>query len=277
MNCVLFACYLPSLEKVDVVQEILGTIKYKEGEGTTVFIGIQNNSIPETEAIIKRIAWPLKIEITRVRDDLAIDSDASAFMAALDLYRKSSAPFNLCYFVHTKSITTGADHLRTHLLALLFNTKTITEKLSNENVGSYGPFITLIQESKQLSCLKRFTKKNTFTVPPMGYFYPHTFFVIKNKILKRYVLGIDSRIFNTPIGLYSDRYLFERDFPHIVDMMGYEPSYSMTHGNHETKYQAPTDEEVAIKLKEWKVMKNGIKRTVAKIEDLWHSANRMGI
>src|SRR5271157_4478812 len=104
MSCILFALYLPDIKKQYVIEEIFAHIREFQKDAK-LFIGIQHNSIPETETIISDIADDLDIEMERVPAHLLMDSDASAFVVALKLYSQSPMDFEKCYFIHTKGIT----------------------------------------------------------------------------------------------------------------------------------------------------------------------------
>lgn len=257
MNCIIFACYLPSTSKRYVLEEIFSFIKLKE-KNAKVFIGIQHSSIPETEEILRKIKGNLKIETKRVSEEMMIDSDASSFLTGVELYSKSDMNFDNVYFLHTKSITTGHDYLRKCLLEIIFNTNLVEEKLKNEKVGSFGPCITFIdtpEDIEKMSCpvtefFPSYAIEGCYT--PMEYFYPHTFYIIKNHILKLFIDFADPVIFQRPIQNYSDRYFFERDFPHIVDMLGFEPSFKDFFGNASKKFITPTHTDYTLKLKKWR-------------------------
>jgi hypothetical protein len=254
MNCILFAVYLPNLNKRYVLEEILSLIKIKE-KNAKIFIGIQHSSIPETEEILRKIKGNLKIETQRVTADMSINSDASAFMSALELYSKSDKNFEKCFFIHTKSITTSNDALRHALFETIFDEKWIDKVLENPNVGSFAPCITFTDVQKDIDLMSSCVKFHKFDLKfsaPMEYYYPHTFYIIKSDILNSFLSLMSKNIFTTPIQTYSDRYFFERDFPHIVDMLGFEPSYQFLHGNYSTNYVAPTVDKYNEKLEKWK-------------------------
>lgn len=253
-NCILLACYLPSIKKRYVLKEILEYLSRKE-TGQTVFIGIQSNSIPETEEFIRKSKGNLKIKTRRVTPEMMIDSDASSFIAALELYKESDMNFDRCYFCHTKGITSNNDQLRQHMFKLLFDGTLIKESLADEKVGSYAPFLTCTNignDIGKMSSMRRFISDDILKYPVMEYYYINTFFILKNHILKRFISNVDDSFFTTNINEYSDRYFFERDFSHIADMMGYEPSYFCSHGNYSTGYLSPSLNEINKKFNKWK-------------------------
>lgn len=259
MNCILLACYLPSTNKRYVIKEILEYLSRRE-TGQTVFIGIQSNSIPETEEFIRKSKGNLKIKTRRVTPEMMIDSDASAFISALELYKESDMNFEKCYFCHTKGITSGNDKLRQQMYKLLFEGTLINECLSGDNVGSYAPYLTTTDvqvDIEKMSSMSRFISSDILKYPVLEYYYINTFFIMKNHVLKTFISNVDDSFFTTNISEYSDRYFFERDFSHIGDMMGYEPSYFCSHGNYSTRYIAPSLDQINLKFKKWEESKYG--------------------
>ena len=245
-DCILLALYLPDLKKKYVIQEIFDYIKTKN-KYAHVFIGIQSYSHEDTEEIIRKIKGKLTIKTKRVKDNMAINSDASSFLAALELYKSSSMDYDKVFFVHSKGITSNNDQLRKVLYDEIFDMDTIDKHFSNDIlVGSYGPIISItdVQEDiDKMSSFRHFAP-NVLTHKVMEYYYLNTFYIIKNHIVKSFIENCSEDFFTTPIEEYSDRYFIERDFEHIVDMQGYLPSYKILNGNYSTNYQIPTQEKL---------------------------------
>jgi len=259
MNCILYAVFLPNPDKDYVLNEIFSYFLNFD-PSAQIFIGIQYNSVPETENILKSINPNLNLSLRRVPSHLLIDSDASSFIQALQLYSESLMNFDKCYFVHTKSITTHNDPMRFQMFNLLFNKKTVQTFFNDKSIGSYGPFLTLtdVQEDiKKMSSVKKFTPL-LLTFPVMEYYYINTFFVLKNFILKNFIQTVSPLFFKTNVLQFSDRWFFERDFFHIVDMQGFKPSFSFFHGNYSTHYKLPTQEQYQEKLNKWSEQSKGI-------------------
>lgn len=262
MNCILFAVYLPSKQKRYVLEEIFEYIKVND-KNAKIFIGVNHNSIYETEDILRKIKGNLDIEVRRVPEHMELNSDACSFITALELYSESDMNFDLAYFIHSKGITSNNDKLRKMCFDEMFDQATVLEKLNDPKVGSYAPYLTLTDawvDIDLMSCMKRFNP-SVCIFPVFEYYYINTLFVIKNFILKNFIHSVSKDLFNTNIIEYSDRYMFERDFEHIVDMQGYIPSFKHFHGNYSTNYVAPIqskyDEKLSkyikdIKIKQWK-------------------------
>lgn len=236
-----------------------------------VYIGIQYNSIPETEIIIEELKEHLVVKYERVTRQMLIDSDASSFLFSLLAYKKDNFPeYNFCYFIHTKGITSDQNESRNFMMNELFNIQ--NEKIFDmQNVGSYGPVMSIFlydiipeYQYKKIECMRKFS---TVEMPcePLPYFYTYTFFMIRGHILKKYMMHSKDELFTTYIGNYSDRWMFERDFFHFVDMMGYIPTYKHFHRLgyfYDKKYFDPnqTDETLYHQMiGDWYLRNKGIK------------------
>ena len=256
-NIVIFALYLPSLDKKFVLDEIADYF-CKYCPNAKIYVGIQGNSIPEAEDLLDGMKDRLSIKYKRVIPSMVINSDASAFLAGLEAYKNDGCPENdLCYFVHSKGITSNNDPLRKEMYDLLFSDLGV-KAFDDPQVGSYGPYITftdVLIDIKKLQCMGIFNANLKYK--PMHYYYINTFFIVRGSIVKSFMETVSEKLFTTPIHLYSDRWLFERDFSHIADMMGYLPSYQMYHGNYSTNYKTPTRDDFDKKLSLFKKV-NGL-------------------
>ncbi len=254
MDCLIYAVFLPNLNKKYVLEEIFSYIRAKKKDAK-IFIGVQYNSIPETEAVLAEIKGDLSIEMERVPAHLVIDSDASSFIAALKAYSRSDMNFDKCYFIHSKGITSNNDGLRKMMYDEIFDDDTIDKHFADPEVGSYGPYLTLTDVKVDIGKMSSFAKFNSAVLNKkvMEYYYINTFFVIKNHILKRFIETVSSEFFNTNLNTISDRWFFERDFSHVADMQGYKPSFKHFHGNYSTHYKMPTMPQYEAKLNKWRL------------------------
>lgn len=248
MNAIFYALYLPNKDKIYTIEHFFNEVKLSHKK-CDVYIGIQGNSIKDTERIISRLGKGLRLYYGRVRTSMVIDSDASSFIRALELYKENKSPiYDFCYFAHSKGVTSGNDQIRKHLFEELFRAN-LASIFSDDNIGSYGPYITVTnvkEDINKMRSMKLFSNNLVYDV--MHYYYIHTFFVLRGKILKDFIDSSDDTLFKTNIIRYSDRYLFERDFFHIADMLGYLPSYKYLHGNYSTNYSTPSELDVMNKV-----------------------------
>lgn len=247
-----FACFLPDESRQYIGDEIAQTILGALGDGTPVYCGVQHGSDPATEEWLREAAPGLQWRFARVTAELHIDSDASAFVAALGLLRDSGTTPDRCYFVHTKGATSGEDDLRRELLADLFGADA-ARCLSRPGVGSYGPRLTISrsEEDRRLmvSWLDRFAPGH---LPAMPYFYAYTMWVARGRPVMRFLKSVDESWFTTPVLHYSDRWFAERDLPHLVDAVTLRrPSFGRLVGSHSTGWARPRQREFYRELARW--------------------------
>lgn len=256
-NAIFYALYLPEYKDKYILDEFFDTIlKYNIDKNTHIYVGIQNNSDFETENLLKlykEYSGYQYIFYKRVSEFMKIDSDASSFLAALELYKEMNTPFHeFCYFVHSKGVTSGAHEIRKECMCLLFS-KNLDYFNVHVNIGSYGPFFTVMRSKEVIAktkVLKPFCP-NIFKHEPMNYFFVYTFFVLKGILLKNFIDEVDSSFFKTRIEKYADRWLFERGFSNIADMQGFEPSFDYIIGNHDTGYNRPLNTEILKSYEEY--------------------------
>jgi hypothetical protein len=249
-SAVFYALYLPSRSKIYTLEQVLRRMR-KYHLDADIYIGIQANSIPQTESIINNDKRRLRIWAQRVPQTMLIDSDASSFVAALELYYRHNPgyTYDLCYFAHSKGVTSGDDDTRRDLFKWIFE-EDLRRYFMDPGTGSYGPFLTVTDvtaDIEKMSCMRLFCDRLIYE--PMHYYYIHTFFVIRGHIVKTFLENVSPRLFKTPISEYSDRWMMERDFFHIADMLGYLPSYKYLHGNYSTDFVSPTVQMVEEKKK----------------------------
>ena len=253
--CVLLACFLPSREKAYVIEEIFNDLTRALGR-VTVFVGIQYGSHPDAEDIIASAASGWTVQMARVGETSHIDSDAAAYVEALRLLRASRTTHSLCYFIHSKGITSDNDEHRHLLLADLLDHGRTTHALSPRGVGSYGPHLTITRSRQDVELMEAWIHRfvPSAPLPALPYFYAHTIWVAKGECVRQFLDVVDPTFFTTPVPEFSDRYFAERDLPHIVDMLaGKRPSYGRLVGNHSTSYQRTRKREFAAKLVWWQV------------------------
>lgn len=248
--CVVFACYMPDESKAYVLEEIVEAVRRHLGDDVAVYCGVQHGSDPTTEERLAKLAPQADWHFERVRPEVAIDSDAGAFVAGLKLLHEANTTHSLCYFIHTKAITSGADDLRRELLGELLT----SDRVLRRGVGSYGPRATITRSEDERagmrSWLDRFAPGRA--LPVMPYFYTHTMWVARGRAVKDFLDHVDSAWFTTPVADYSDRYFAERDLPHFVDgFAGLRPSFGRLVGSHTTGWARPRQREWYRELLRW--------------------------
>ena len=178
-DVILLACFIKG--NIKPLTDCLDMIQGNRKE-CKVFIGINHNSIFETESIIESYSG-LDITFERQSAELTIDSDASAFQKALELLSMKKYEYKNAYFIHTKGASTNDDRTRKHYLQLLLKESVIDKVFEDDKYGSYGIDICRSKETagrwqSQMEYICKVPHKT------MGYFYPHTFFVIRGSVIR---------------------------------------------------------------------------------------------
>jgi hypothetical protein len=217
-DVILLACFLK--DNIKPLTDCLNMIQGNRKE-CKVFIGINHNSILETESIIESYSG-LDVTFERQSAELTIDSDASAFQKALELMSMQEYQYKNTYFIHTKGASTGDTTARNHYLDILLHESFIDKVF--EKHGSYGIDIC---RSKEPAGRWQSQMEYVCDVPhkTKGYFYPHTFFCIKGSIMKVFLRDLKKEFFTTNINDYSNRYFAEWHLGQLAQYYGKRPYY----------------------------------------------------
>lgn len=227
-DIILFAVFVNNIENIAALTDCLNAfLLYCKGD--KIYCGINYNSIPETEQIMRDYETKgLFVIYERQSEYITIDSDASAFQKALELLYKDfdSTSYNNAYFIHTKGGSTGNNNLRKKYLEILSKKEKINTILQNEIYGSYGIDITRSKESIEKGTHGRLSNICQNLKQSMGYFYPHTFFVIKGNIVKKILNDCTNFIYTENlIEVGFNRYFAEWHLSQLAQYYGLLPYY----------------------------------------------------
>lgn len=234
---IIFSAYIPNESKLYVLDEFLQLAnKYHAAE--PIYIGFQVGS--DYDASLKHIAkYNLNIKTGLAKQELYVNSDATGYQKAIELYANDKRVDNsFIYFGHTKSVTTNNHTYRYLFYKEIFANRPVIESQlgSSKTYGIYGYSISPIVDytDKPFPCkLKDYS--TVLKYQPMNYLMLHTFYVFKSYILNNFLDTVDNSFFTTNLTQLSDRYFFERDFPHISDMQGFYPTYNNIAPNFHSK------------------------------------------
>ena len=240
MSLVIYSSYVPNLkDSTEFVDGFLKTIEDKFKD-SLICIGINTGSDPEWPKLLDDFKVKTKIDIhyKHVNPKLSLDSDTSGFQVALDLYVRDLGQPEFdghVWFGHTKGITTDNIDYNTWTNDAFWGRREEIEEWldSKEDIGSYGHGCSLLGGETGDYCEKVSSLwKNynpTLTGNTMGYFYTNTFYVTKKEPFQKTFKNINNKFFDSHLnGPYDekDRYFFERDFIHFVDISGLAPSFT---------------------------------------------------
>jgi hypothetical protein len=236
---IFYSSFIPNTNNLFRGKDFLEIVK-KKFNNHLVFIGIQKDSIPEWENILENY----KKENNNIFYDycdekLYVNSDVAGFQKALQLYYLSKNKFNikdnsLVWFGHTKGSTTNLNKYHYWVFENFWGKKNeIEEKLySEKKYGCYGTHLSFIPDYSKKGNIKNLWVNNCnykFTHEPLNFMFVNTFFIVKNMLFQNMLNHLNPIFFEEKIeGAYTDvgdRYYFERDFIHFVDMMGFQPLF----------------------------------------------------
>ena len=226
-SCIIFACTIISYDRLIVLHDFLKSFKDNFSD-VDIFVGINHNSLPETENIISQYQLNV-VSMSRCKKSLYSNSDASAYQVAMkQLVNSKNNQYENYWFIHTKSgVNTHSDYLRSWYINNFIKNRKYIESFINESedIGSYGLLGLELDDNKeynQSDCEIRLFKNNiTKELPFKGakFFYIHTLYVINKKPMEIFLNLISNNWFKTKL----DRYYFEGVFPFIVSRSGYFP------------------------------------------------------
>jgi hypothetical protein len=216
-NAVIFAGYFPHPHRIDIYLENLK----KHFSDCDFYIGL-NSSFPGTEEYLNKKGFN---NIIHVPTRLEINSDASAFQAALLLFRAKNIEYDNIYFLHSKGTSYVTDvqwqgSCNDYFVGFCIRRHLVDEAIKLDGIGgvSYvgrkhpmdnGGYSIAIDELRP-------NPKQTHVDDIMSLI---TFYAIKGNIIKDFVYNCREEFFNTKM---SDRYFFESSFPLVVDKAGYK-------------------------------------------------------
>lgn len=261
---VFYSSFIPNKEGLQKGIDFLEAFE-EQFSDYILFIGIQKDSLLEWEKTLNIFNKNNNIFYEKASPDLYVNSDVSGFQKALELYYKNIdhiilEPEACAWFGHSKGVTTNNNSYHYWCINNFWKQRDIIENRlnSDSNLGCFGKHLSYIpnySQSTNISNIWTNYAPCNFIKRPLNFMFVNTFFVIKHHILKTMLEKIDSSFFNSKIvGAYGegDRYFFERDFIHFVDMMGYEPLFEEISPNH--LWPFPNVQEWLNEINSWKFL-----------------------
>jgi hypothetical protein len=243
---VIYSSFFPNDEQLFRGIDFLNMMK-NHFSNYRIYIGIQLDSIPKWKEIISEYKKNgLDITYDDINPKLYVNSDVSGYQKALELLYKDPRPMtgDFVWFGHSKGVTTKNYNCHNFLLKNFWGKKyEIETRLnSNEIYGCFGNHISFLPEydkNKILGVWKKYSsieeKKES-----IRFMFINTLFVLKTQILKNLFENINPIFFTELIvshhNIVGDRYFFERDFIHFVDIMGYIPIFDSVAPNVSWRY-----------------------------------------
>jgi len=256
---IVYSSFFPTKDQLFRGIDFLNVIK-NNFSNYKIYIGIQNNTVVDWEnEIIKFKNYGLDIVYGYADPSLYVNSDVSGYQKAIELLKKNEKIIKgqFIWFGHSKGVTTNNLTYHEYCIKNFWEKKIHIESRlkSDKSFGCYGTHISFLpfyDKVKILNIWKNYSiLENKKTVLP--FMFVNTFFVIKLHIFKKMLTGLNSVFFESKLIGHNgvgDRYFFERDFIHFVDILGYLPIFEEVSPNN--SWLVPNKNTIEKEIELWK-------------------------
>jgi hypothetical protein len=209
-----FASYVANEEYLPFCEKLI-EIWRGEFADSDIFVGI--NPCPLQDEWVRMLENSgLRLRYALVPERLVLPSDASAFQAALTLFRETGGRYDYVWFGHTKGATSRSyEDLTAQLVELYLKKEEVIRALRDSGCGLYALAASVAPRVRD-ECA-RFLP---FRYAGLPVFCAFTFYVLRADLLHAFLDRCDTRFFSEPI---PTAHFFEADFPQLVFRQGYEP------------------------------------------------------
>lgn len=256
---IIYSSFFPNKEQLFRGIDFLNLIKNKFSN-YRIYIGIQNNTIYDwEESIIKFKNYGLDIIYGYVNPSLYVNSDVSGYQKAIELLKKDERKIKgeFIWFGHSKGVTTNILTYHEYCLKYFWGKKDHIESRlkSDKNFGCYGTHISFLPFYDKIKILNIWKNYSILEdkKPVIPFMFVNTFFVIKLSIFEKMLSGLNSIFFESKLIGHNgegDRYFFERDFIHFVDILGYLPIFEEVSPNN--SWLNPDKSTIEKEIELWK-------------------------
>jgi hypothetical protein len=212
-RALIFAAYMPNVRR---------TLKYTDTikryfHDCDVYIGI-NSCTPVFKQLLHGEGFTNTIEVDR---SIEVNSDASAYQAALKLLKSQGKQYDTFYFTHTKGASYPDDQqwivsCDSYFTGFCERRSIMNDKLREPNVGG----VSYVGRAEPMN-------GGGYAADIAKYYNPQfsevadimsltTSYVIKGEIVHQFLNTVKPEFFTDRL----DRYFFETSFPLIVDKYG---------------------------------------------------------
>jgi hypothetical protein len=256
---IIYSSFFPKKDQLFRGVDFLNMVKIKF-LNYRVYIGIQTDTIPEWEEIIIKFKNDgLDIIYGYVNPSLYINSDVSGYQKAIELLKNDKRKINgqFIWFGHSKGVTTNNLIYHEYCLKNFWEKKTHIESRlnSDSNFGCYGTHISFLPHYDKIKITNIWKNYSTLEhrKQVLPFMFVNTFFVIKLHIFEKMLDGLNSEFFESKLNGHNgvgDRYFFERDFIHFVDILGYLPIFEEVSPNN--SWLVPDKNTIEKEIELWK-------------------------
>lgn len=219
-DAVVFAGYFPDENSLLVAREFIDFFN-NHFPDCDFYFGTNPSRLAGTFEFLVRSSG-LNADFGVARNELIVDSDASAYQEGLRLLKRRSENYRYIYFFHSKGATNKNSHATRQVFMNFFKDRNRIEHfLSAPTVGSYSLFLA----KGKTTYPDAFNGLYKFELPYFySYNYFHTIYAALAKPILDFIDNCDKGFLNTNIGEWCDRWFFERDFIQVVWRTGLYPA-----------------------------------------------------
>jgi hypothetical protein len=223
VDALVFASFFPTSQSIDVGRYYLNIFRQNYSD-CDIYIGIKPSPVITEWIAVLESRHDLRISYSVADESLVIDSDASAFQAALRVMAHSGKEYETVFFGHSKGSTNQRDRILKMLERDYWRKRGVISSLfqAYPQHGIYSAAATIAcppvySNRAIIHNYCNFRYKNLHNVAPL-----FTFYAIRGELVAGFLAECDLSFFDEK--LYN-RYFFEDIFPHIVSANGYLPMF----------------------------------------------------
>ena len=227
-HCVVFAAFCPPTDVARRVSAVtIERLKAHHAE-SDIYIGFQPDADPDIQNAY--VASGLKVRCCDVEQHLVIDSDASAFIAALALLRSSTERYDVIWFAHTKGASRETfeeyNYVRDNLDRNFWSRRSEAEAiLRNPTIGVIGQHLIAAHHQEHLVSAERLHQLAKLPYRGLCFTIFQTHYVMSGRVVHAFLNSCEEKFFSSHLKheLGFSRFFFEDVFPAICGMGGEEP------------------------------------------------------
>lgn len=236
-SAIIFSTYIPTIESGLIVSDYLQAIeKNFTVWDCDIYTGINYCYFDKIlDVYFGRFSYNSDYE--KVDDLLMIDSDASAYQKALELYMHGreklisdyGEDYEYVWFIHSKSVTSKCHNFRKEVIEDFINRrKDIEEFMRHNNLAAFYPWVSQCSIPKELNGnLNKIltTQDNDLYVQKFwGLTSQYTFYVFSGYVLDKFFKNIKDDFFKKNLirDYGMNKYFFENDFCMIPFKLGFD-------------------------------------------------------
>jgi hypothetical protein len=215
-NAVIFSSWCPTEEEFAIASSHWNAIMSNYSD-CDIYVGVNPPLHYSWLELLKKSGPNVFIEI--VPFNLAVDSDASAFLHAVNAYRRSGMQYDKVFIGHTKGVNKKNIRDAQMIIERFWNQRSAHEQILDltPEMGAVFPFSCFLTEPCE--ALKPHTSAFHSAFPMMA---AYSVFTMRGDIFHQFAHSLKEEFFtkNLVTELGFDRWFVERDFAAIPSMYG---------------------------------------------------------